>query len=112
MPRGQLLSGRVRAVRSSATALVLLLPSFAATQPMTWRYEYDTVGNLTKITDPRGIVTRFGYDALSRRTLTTQPPASPGGTSPVIGAAYDALDQVKSITDPRSLATTYATDGV
>jgi len=89
-----------------------LLPQQAVAQPMTWRYEYDPVGNLTKTTDPRGIVTTFGSDVLSRRTLTTQPPATAGGTSPTIGASYDGVNQPKTITDPRSLVTTYTTDGL
>src|SRR5882724_10988246 len=94
------------------SAAPALLPQQVAAQPMTWRYEYDPVGNLTKATDPRGIITTFGYDALSRRTTTTQPPATVGGTSPIIGAAYDGISQLKTITDPRSLVTTYTTDGL
>ena len=113
MPRGKLLEAQARAVRFGAGAVAaLLLPALAATQPMTWRYEYDAAGNLTKIIDPRGIATRFGYDTLSRRTLTTQPPAAPGGTSPTIGVAYDGVDLPRSVTDPRTLTTTYATDGL
>jgi len=92
--------------------LLLLVPALGIGQTMRWSYEYDAVGNLTKITDPRGIVTTFGYDALSRRTLTTQPPAASGGTSPTIGAAYDGINQPKTVTDPRSLVTSYTTDGL
>ncbi|HUL66527.1 MAG TPA: hypothetical protein VLW55_18150, partial [Burkholderiaceae bacterium] len=92
--------------------LLLLMPALGIGQTMRWSYEYDAVGNLTKITDPRGIVTTFGYDVLSRRTLTTQPPASSGGTSPTIGVAYDGINQPKTVTDPRSLVTSYTTDGL
>jgi YD repeat-containing protein len=104
--------GVMRLGQPSLAVLALLLPVLAAGQPMTRNYEYDAVGNLTRITDPRGMVTTFGYDALSRRTLTSQPPAAPGGTSPTIGTAYDGVDQLKSVTDPRSLVTTYTTDGL
>ena len=101
-----LLAGR------SALAIALVVPSLVIGQPMTWNYEYDAIGNLTKVTDPRGIVTTLGYDALSRRTLTTQPPAAVGGTNPTIGVAYDGIDKPKTLTDPRSLVTTYTTDGL
>jgi RHS repeat-associated protein len=112
MPRGKLLEAQARAVRFGAGVLGMLLPALAATQPMKWRYEYDAGGNLTEIIDPRGIATRFAYDPLNRRTLTTQPPAAPGGASPVVGVAYDGVDLAKSVTDPRALTTTYATDGL
>jgi len=105
-------NGRAGQLVRVGAVLALLSPALGWPQAMTWQYEYDAVGNLTKITDPRGKVTQFGYDALSRRNLTTQPPATVGGTSPTIGTAFDGLNQVKSVTDPRSLITNYTTDGL
>nr|CUV14735.1 putative rhs-related protein [Ralstonia solanacearum] len=76
------------------------------------QYAYDTVGNLTQITDPRGLVTTFSYDALGRRTQVQGPPATPGGGAPVTLFNYDGQDRVRQITDPRSLVTTYTVDGL
>jgi YD repeat-containing protein len=106
--------GAARAVLCvGAVALIAgsLAPS-AHAQPATWKYEYDAVGNLTKITDPRGQVTEYVYDALSRRTQIKQPTPFTGSTRPQIGMSYDGQDQVKSVTDPRSLVTGYTTDGI
>jgi RHS repeat-associated protein len=101
------------ALCSGAVALLAgVLPLAAHAQPATWKYEYDAVGNLTKITDPRGQVTEYVYDALSRRTQIKQPIPFTGSTRPQIGMSYDGQDQVKSVTDPRSLVTGYTTDGI
>jgi RHS repeat-associated protein len=81
-------------------------------QTSTTLYEYDGVGNITKITDPRGKVTTFTYDALDRATQQVQPIASTGSTAPTTGMAYDGLNQLKSVTDPRNLVTTYTHSGL
>jgi YD repeat-containing protein len=103
---------RRRPARWAGVAAWLLAPALAWAQPMTWNYEYDAVGNLTKITDPRGQVTEHLYDALSRRTQIRQPAAQAGGARPQIGMAYDGQDQLKSVTDPRNLVTGYTTSGL
>jgi YD repeat-containing protein len=41
-----------------------------------WHYDYDGLGNLTSITDPRHSVTSFAYDAHGRRTSRTLPAVS------------------------------------
>jgi len=91
---------------------LVLLPLSSQSQPATWNYEYDAVGNLTKVTDPRGQVTEYVYDALSRRTQVKQPIPFTGSPRPQIGISYDGQDQLKTVTDPRSLVTTYTTDGI
>ncbi len=68
------------------------------------------MGNLTQITDPRGLVTTFTYDVLGRRTQVQGPPATPGGAAPVTLFNYDGQDRVRQITDPRSLVTAYTID--
>jgi RHS repeat-associated protein len=77
-----------------------------------WSYEYDAIGNVTKITDPLSKVTVISYDALNRRDTVTQPQATPADASPITKFGYDGLDQLVSVTDPRNLITTYIRDGL
>ncbi|WP_196381645.1 RHS repeat domain-containing protein, partial [Ralstonia solanacearum] len=53
---------------SAALLLALSTQVLAQTQVSTTQYAYDTVGNLTQIMDPRGLVTTLTYDSLGRRT--------------------------------------------
>ncbi len=101
--------------KKSLSAVVLLCFSagaLAQTQSAMTQYAYDAVGNLTQVTDPRGLVTTFTYDALGRRTQVQGPPATPGGTAPTAVFTYDGRDRVRQITDPRSLVTAYTIDGL
>lgn len=68
--------------------------------------EYDANGNLTKATSALPQVTRFGYDALSRRRTTTD------AANAVTNTGYDANGQATSVVDARSIATTYTIDGL
>ncbi|MGA4285882.1 RHS repeat-associated core domain-containing protein [Ralstonia nicotianae] len=97
---------------SAAVLLTLSAQTLAQTQVSTTQYAYDTVGNLTQITDPRGLVTTLTYDALGRRTKVQGPPATPGGAVPTVVFNYDGQDRVRQITDPRSLVTAYTVDGL
>ncbi|MEF9388526.1 RHS repeat-associated core domain-containing protein [Ralstonia solanacearum species complex bacterium KE056] len=97
---------------SAAVLLALSTQTLAQTQVSTTQYAYDTVGNLTQITDPRGLVTTLTYDALGRRTKVQGPPATPGGAAPTAVFTYDGQDRVRQVTDPRSLVTTYTVDGL
>ncbi|OAI74166.1 type IV secretion protein Rhs, partial [Ralstonia solanacearum] len=97
---------------SAAVLLALSTQTLAQTQVSTTQYAYDTVGNLTQITDPRGLVTTLTYDALGRRTKVQGPPATPGGAAPTVVFNYDGQDRVRQVTDPRSLVTTYTVDGL
>ncbi|MGA4289287.1 RHS repeat-associated core domain-containing protein [Ralstonia nicotianae] len=97
---------------SAALLLTLSTQVLAQTQVSTTQYAYDTVGNLTQITDPRGLVTTFSYDALGRRTQVQGPPATPGGAAPVTLFNYDGQDRVRQVTDARSLVTAYTIDGL
>jgi len=72
-------------------------------------FEYDAQGNPTKtIVAPatRNYATQHGYDALSRRTTTTD--AKSGLTQ----FGYDLQDQLTSVTDPRQLVTQYQPTGL
>ncbi|MDO3624126.1 RHS repeat domain-containing protein [Ralstonia pseudosolanacearum] len=97
---------------SAAVLLTLSAQTLAQTQVSTTQYAYDTVGNLTQITDPRGLVTTLTYDSLGRRTKVQGPPATPGGAVPTVVFTYDGQDRVRQVTDPRSLVTAYTVDGL
>ncbi len=75
-------------------------------------YEYDALGNLTKVTDPLNRKTDFGYDPLNRMTQQVQPVPTAGRTRPTSTFTYDALDQLTTVVDPRALTTSYTTTGL
>jgi RHS repeat-associated protein len=76
------------------------------------QYQYDPVGNLTRITDPLGHATDQRYDALNRLVQTLQPAPVAGTARPTIQMTYDGLDQLQGVVDPRKLVTTYTVDGL
>ena len=81
--------------------------------PVTY-YEYDAVGNLTKVTEPSGAVTEYEYDNLDRLVKITAPDPDGVGslTSPVTEYEYDAASQLLSVTDPLGRVTSYDYDGL
>jgi RHS repeat-associated protein len=83
-----------------------------AAEPMTWTYEYDASGNLTRVIDPLKSVTDHNLDSLQRIYRTTQPVPKPGAARPKIDQRYDGLDQPSAVIDPRKLKTTYTTTGI
>ncbi|WP_197344084.1 RHS repeat domain-containing protein [Ralstonia pseudosolanacearum] len=99
--------------RALSAAVLLCLSAGARAQAQsTTQFAYDAAGNLTQITDPRGLVTTFTYDALGRRTQVQAPPATPGGPPPTTAFTYDSQNRVRQVTDPRSLVTAYIIDGL
>jgi RHS repeat-associated protein len=86
--------------------------SAQAVQNTTTSYEYDAMGNRTKITDPLGHITTQSYDPLGRLVQQVQPVPAAGGTSPTVSFTYDGQDQLSTVTDPRSLVTSYTVDGL
>ncbi|MEY4550922.1 MAG: hypothetical protein RL685_7117 [Pseudomonadota bacterium] len=79
---------------------------------MTWSFEYDARGNLTRQVDPIGGETSHTYDTLQLRRSTVLPAPKPGEPRPAVLTDYDALAQESRVTDPRGLATEYVTDGL
>ena len=79
---------------------------------MTWKYEYDAAGKLTKTIDPNGNVTTKSYDLLKRPRQIIAPQPKPNQSSPVIKTDFDGQDQVLTVTDPRALLTRYTPDGL
>jgi YD repeat-containing protein len=84
--------------------------AFAQAQTSTTTYEYDGLGNVTKMTDPRGIATTNSYDTLDRLIQQVQPNAGLG--NPTSNMTYDLQDRVNTVVDPRSLTTTYTNTGL
>jgi YD repeat-containing protein len=80
--------------------------SQAQTQNSTTNFVYDTLGNLTQVTDPLNHVTKYAYDALNRRSTITN------ATNAIARNSYDGLDQLTSVTDQRNVVTTYSIDGL
>ncbi|MFZ3286518.1 MAG: hypothetical protein WA191_06675 [Telluria sp.] len=76
------------------------------------RYEYDAVGNLTLVADPRGNAVTQEYDNLNRLKREILPAPNAKAERPTIGFSYDGLNQITKITDPRNLATSYSVDGL
>jgi len=65
------------------------------------KFSYYANGDLAQITEPSGLVTRFSYDALGRRTGQTEISSSyPAGVTTTFG--YDAENRVASTTAPAS----------
>ena len=95
-----------------ALSAAVLLSLSGQLLAQTTQYAYDAAGNLTQVTDPRGLVTTYTYDALGRRTQVQAPPATSGGAAPVTVFNYDGQDRVTKVTDPRSLVTAYTIDGL
>ena len=94
-------------------AFVCLLPCGPAlAQEIQTDFEYDAMGNPTKITDGLKRATQITYDPLQRIKQITQPAPSAGAPRPTIGMTHDARDQLQTVTDPRNLTTRYTVDGL
>lgn len=88
-----------------AMSLACLAGPVGAQTPVT-HYEYDAVGNRTKISAPLGRLTQMSYDALNRLMAVTDP----GGGQTRYG--YDGQGRLTQVTDPRNLITRYVLDGL
>lgn len=69
------------------------------------RYEYDTYGNRSKVTDPENNVTQYEYDIIGNRLKVID--ANGHETT----YEYDALNRLIRETDPLGYTTEYAYDG-
>ncbi|MHA6897262.1 RHS repeat-associated core domain-containing protein [Ralstonia pseudosolanacearum] len=94
------------------SALLCSMGAASAQQAPTTKYEYDAVGNLTQVIDQRGLVTKFTYDTLDRRTQVQAPPASEGSGVSTASFRYDGQGHLSQVTDPRNLVTAYTVDGL
>ncbi len=75
-------------------------------------YDYDSSGNLTKITSPLGLKTTMGYDSSGRLTSRRDPrgnvPDPPDGY--LTQWTYDEVDHVSTLTDARGNETDFDYD--
>jgi RHS repeat-associated protein len=80
-----------------------LLKSLTNQRSKTSTYDYDSSGNLTKITSPLGLKTTMGYDTSGRLTSRRDPrgnvPNPPSGY--LTQWSYDNVDHISSLTDTR-----------
>ena len=76
------------------------------TQNTTTRYEYDAMGNVTKIINANNAATLQSYDALGRLVSQTDPDGK------VTSYAYDGQGRLIKVTDARNLSTLYTVDGL
>lgn len=76
------------------------------------QYQYDALGNRTRITDPLARSTQMAWDAHRRPESLTQTAPEAGSSAPVTRFTYDARDQLIRLTDARHLTTTTTVDGL
>lgn len=76
------------------------------TQNTTTGLTYDALDQLTAVTDPNNLVTRYIYDGLGNRTALQSPDA---GTS---GGTYDAAGNLLTHTDARGITSTTTYDAL
>ncbi|WP_175927450.1 RHS repeat-associated core domain-containing protein [Burkholderia cepacia] len=75
---------------------------------------YDGNGNLVQSKDANGFVRLNSYDALDRltKTIANYNGADAATKNTTTQSTYDALDHLTQVIDPSSLATTYGYDGL
>jgi RHS repeat-associated protein len=81
--------------------------SYAGPDGQTWRYTYNTAGQISTVTDPNSGVTTYNYDTLGR--LTTIQNAN---LQTALTLTYDSADRVQSRTDSEGYMLTYAYDNL
>lgn len=94
--------------RSALLALALVGTSGSSNaQSSIYQYEYDTVGNVTKITNGNNVVVaKQSYDPLGRLLTVTDP------LNGVTSYDFDGQSHLIKVTDARHLATLYSIDGL
>jgi len=73
----------------------------------TINYGYDANSNRTSMTDPQGLITSYGYDAVNRIDTLAFNGQNPGYTF-----GYDTVNRRTSLTRPNSVDTAYTYDPV
>lgn len=85
---------------------IVCLSNTAMAQSGTTKYEYDAMGNVTKITNPNNAVTTQTYDGLGRLVSQLDP------SNKTTAYAYDGQSRLIKVTDARNLSTLYTLDGL
>lgn len=89
-----------------AALALCALPTMAQTQNSTTRYEYDTLGNVSKIIDPNNMPTLQTFDELGRLKTRTD------ADGKVTQYGYNGQDRLTQVIDARSVGTLYSLDGL
>ncbi len=76
------------------------------------RWEYDTFGNVVKLTDARGNVTMMEYDSLNRmvKTISPDPDGSGPLAAPITRQSYDPAGNLSSEMDSNGFVTKHGYD--
>jgi RHS repeat-associated protein len=94
-------------VRTHITAVRTANP--AGNQPVIWTsYDYNAIGEITRITDDRGNQTTAAYDNVGRRTVLTSPDS--GRTETVYDRADNPIKQITANLAATASATQYTYD--
>ncbi len=86
------------------------LPALNHSSPVTLT-AYDEVGNVRSVTDPRGVITSYAYDALNRRTAVIEA-LGVLLQERTTATAYDAVGNVAAVVNPRGVITSYTYDAL
>lgn len=110
-------TSRKSSMISILTAPVIFLcsaqPAIGQSQNTTYTYNYDSAGNLNKITNPLGNITSRSFDVFNHVTQIIPPPPKAGYDAPIINYSYDGQGQLVQVNDARRNVTTkYTIDGL
>jgi YD repeat-containing protein len=82
------------------------------TTEVTGTNEYDTKGRLTRTTDARGAVTDYEYETAGNLWKVTAPANNDAGTRPVKTTLFDGVGRATSTTDAGGRTSTFTWDAV
>ena len=103
-------NGNTKDLGKDAYGRLVQVVEYEGQASSTTAYEYNGLGNLTKITDSAGNVRNFTYDGLSRRLTAEDLHASADGTYGIWSYEYDAASNLVEVTDPKSQEVDYGYD--
>ena len=89
--------------------------SISFTDPVTgntqWSmsYDYDSAGNLRHMTDPRGVLTTYNYDAQNRITSRTY--SNDASQTPGVSFKYDGVGAANTVPFSKGMLTSVSTSG-
>jgi RHS repeat-associated protein len=102
------------AYQTSQNGHVADLTSKTSPEGRAWAFGYDSVGNLTTVTDPSGtatptagdFTTSYAYDGFGQLSTVTDADSHP----PTVYSSYDANSYPQTITDPKGKITSFTYD--
>jgi RHS repeat-associated protein len=102
-------AGDANNTASTSTPLGEIVTAALLSTPMTWQYGYDAMDRPTITTDPYGKSVYTYYDSLGRPRQTQQ---AVGAGNAITQFTYNAADDLTKVTDPRNLSITYNPTGL